>query len=153
MGPMAVGESSVAPGASLGDLPSSELLRHGQAVLDWIARYLDDPERYPVLSRAVPGEIRDMLPASPPEEGEPLGRILRDFEEILPPGITHWNHPGFFGYFATSSSVPGILGEMLIAALDVKAMLWRTSPAATELEEVTTDWLRQMLGLSGGAFG
>jgi len=136
-----------------GDLPSSELLTHGRAVLDWIASYLDRPERYEVLSRVVPGEIREMLPSSPPEEGEPIGRILGDFEQQIIPGITHWNHPGFFGYFATSSSVPGILGEMLIAALDVKAMLWRTSPAATELEEVTTDWLRQMLGLSGGWFG
>ena len=136
-----------------GDLPSSELLAHGQSVLDWIAAYLDHPERYEVLSGVVPGEIKAMLPSSPPEEGEPLGRILVDFEQQIVPGITHWNHPGFFGYFATSSSVPGILGEMLIAALDVKAMLWRTSPAATELEEVTTDWLRQMLGLSGGWFG
>src|SRR5690242_3533550 len=94
-----------------------------------------------------------MLPASPPELGEPLGDILRDFERQIVPGITHWNHPGFFGYFATSSSVPGIIGEMLVAAIDVKAMLWRTSPAATELEQVTTDWLRQMLGLPGGWFG
>jgi aromatic-L-amino-acid decarboxylase len=101
----------------------------------------------------VPGEIREMLPASPPEQAEPLGDILRDFETQIVPGITHWNHPGFFGYFATSSSVPGILGELLVAALDVKAMLWRTSPAATELEQVTTDWLRQMLGLPGGWFG
>jgi aromatic-L-amino-acid decarboxylase len=139
--------------AMSGDLPSSELLAHGQSVLDWIAAYLDHPERYEVLSGVVPGEIKAMLPSSPPEEGEPLGRILVDFEQQIVPGITHWNHPGFFGYFATSSSVPGILGEMLIAALDVKAMLWRTSPAATELEEVTTDWLRQMLGLSGGWFG
>lgn len=149
--------SSTAPDVtatdSLGDLPTSELLAHGRAVVDWVARYLDHPERYDVLSRVVPGEIRERLPLSPPEEGEPLGRILRDFEEQILPGITHWNHPGFFGYFATSSSVPGILGEMLVAALDVKAMLWRTSPAATELEEVTTDWLRQMLGLPGGWFG
>jgi aromatic-L-amino-acid decarboxylase len=128
-------------------------LAHGQTALEWIARYLDHPERVSVLSRAVPGEIRELLPASPPEHGEPLGDILRDFESQIVPGITHWNHPGFFGYFATSSSVPGIIGELLISALDVKAMLWRTSPAATELEQVTTDWLRQMLGLRGGWFG
>jgi aromatic-L-amino-acid decarboxylase len=136
-----------------GDLPTAELLAHGQTALEWIARYLDHPERVSVLSRAVPGEIRELLPASPPDHGEPLGDILRDFESQIVPGITHWNHPGFFGYFATSSSVPGIIGELLISALDVKAMLWRTSPAATELEQVTTDWLRQMLGLRGGWFG
>jgi aromatic-L-amino-acid/L-tryptophan decarboxylase len=139
--------------STLGDLPTSELVTHGRAALDWIARYLDHPERVSVLSRVVPGEIREMLPTSPPEHGEPLGDILRDFERQIVPGITHWNHPGFFGYFATSSSAPGIIGEMLVAALDVKAMLWRTSPAATELEQVTTDWLRQMLGLPGGWFG
>jgi aromatic-L-amino-acid decarboxylase len=139
--------------SDVGDLPTSELLTHGRAALEWIARYLDHPERVSVLSQVVPGEIREMLPVSPPEQPEPLGDILRDFETQIVPGITHWNHPGFFGYFATSSSVPGILGELLVAALDVKAMLWRTSPAATELEQVTTDWLRQMLGLPGGWFG
>jgi aromatic-L-amino-acid decarboxylase len=149
--------SSTAPtldsAQGLGDLPSAELLTHGHAALEWIARYLDHPERVSVLSQVVPGEIREMLPVSPPEHGEPLGAILRDFESQIVPGITHWNHPGFFGYFATSSSVPGIIGELLVSALDVKAMLWRTSPAATELEQVTTDWLRQMLGLPGGWFG
>lgn len=139
--------------SALGDLPTSELLTQGHAALDWIAGYLEHPERVSVLSQVVPGEIREMLPTSPPEQGEALGDILRDFERQIVPGITHWNHPGFFGYFATSSSVPGILAEILVAALDVKAMLWRTSPAATELEQVTTDWLRQMLGLPGGWFG
>ena len=137
-------ESVLGAAPPLGDLPTSELLTHGHAALAWIARYLDHPERVSVLSRAVPGEIREMLPTSPPEQPEPLGDILRDFESQIVPGITHWNHPGFFGYFATSSSVPGILGELLVAALDVKAMLWRTSPAATELEQVTT-WPAQRL--------
>jgi aromatic-L-amino-acid/L-tryptophan decarboxylase len=147
--------SASAPGSAsvLGDLPTAELLNHGHAALEWIARYLDHPERVSVLAQVVPGEIRELLPASPPESGEPLGDILRDFETQIVPGITHWNHPGFFGYFATSSSVPGIIAELLVSALDVKAMLWRTSPAATELEQVTTDWLRQMLGLPGGWFG
>ena len=149
--------SSTAPtlgsDSDLGDLPTADLLAQGQVALEWIARYLEHPERVSVLSKAVPGEIREMLPVSPPEHGESLGDILRDFETQIVPGITHWNHPGFFGYFATSSSVPGIIGELLVAALDVKAMLWRTSPAATELEQVTTDWLRQMLGLPGGWFG
>ncbi|HEY2853725.1 MAG TPA: pyridoxal-dependent decarboxylase [Gemmatimonadaceae bacterium] len=146
--PSVLGSSPV-----LGDLPTAELLTHGQAALEWIAGYLDHPERVSVLSQVVPGEVREMLPIAPPEQGEPLGDILRDFEAQIVPGITHWNHPGFFGYFATSSSVPGIIGELLVSALDVKAMLWRTSPAATELEQVTTDWLRQMLGLPGGWFG
>src|SRR4051812_14516611 len=150
---MAAPEFTVGPAIDHGDLPSSELLNHGTAALQWIARYLDHPERVSVLSRVVPGEIREMLPLSPPEHAEPLGDILRDFESLIVPGITHWNHPGFFGYFATSSSIPGIIGELLVAALDVKVMLWRTSPAATELEQVTTDWLRQMLGLPGGWFG
>ena len=136
-----------------GDLPAETLAGEGRAVLDWIARYLEHPERYPVLSRAKPGEIRQSLPTCPPEQPESLSAILADFDRLIVPGITHWNHPGFFGYFATSSSVPGILAEMLIATLDVKAMLWKTSPAATELEEVVMDWLRQMLGLGPGWFG
>ena len=137
----------------LGDLPVADLVENGHAVLDWIAEYLSHPERYPVLSHAVPGEIRSQLPSEPPAQGEPLETMLADFERVIVPGITHWNHPSFFGYFATSASVPGIVAEMLIAALDVKAMLWRTSPAATELEIVVSDWLRQMLGLGSGWFG
>jgi len=136
-----------------GDLPRDELLAQGRAVLNWIADYLDSPERYPVLSRARPGEIRGKLPVSPPAAGEPFADILRDFESTIVPGITHWNHPSFFAYFATSAAVPGILAEMLTATLDVKAMLWKTSPAATELEQVVTDWLRQMLGMRDGWFG
>jgi aromatic-L-amino-acid decarboxylase len=136
-----------------GDLSRDDLTRHGHEILEWIAEYLEHPHKYPVLSRSKPGEIRALLPSSPPSEAEPLKAILDDFESKVMPGITHWNHPGFFGYFATSSSVPGILAEMLVAAIDVKAMLWKTSPAATELEQVVTDWLRQMLGLSSDWFG
>ena len=136
-----------------GDLSRDELISQGRAILEWIADYLDHPERYPVLSRARPGEIMHALPARPPRSPEPLADIVRDFETTIVPGITHWNHPAFFGYFATSSSVPGILAEMLTATLDVKAMLWKTSPAATELEQLVTDWLRQMLGLGDGWFG
>lgn len=136
-----------------GDLSREDFLHNGRAVLDWIADYLEHPEQFPVLSRVKPGEIRASLPASPPRAAESLETIVRDFETKILPGITHWNHPAFFGYFATSSSVPGIVGEMLMSALDVKAMLWKTSPAATELEQVVTDWLRQMLGLSDQWFG
>lgn len=136
-----------------GDLSREELSVHGREVLDWIGNYLEHPEQFPVLSRVKPGDIRASLPASPPADGEPLRAVLDDFERKILPGITHWNHPAFFGYFATSSSVPGILAELLVAAIDVKAMLWKTSPAATELEQVATDWLRQMLGLGGEWFG
>jgi aromatic-L-amino-acid decarboxylase len=122
-------------------------------VLDWIATYLDHPEKYPVLSQSKPGEIKASLRLSPPNTGEPLTDILADFDTKIVPGITHWNHPAFFGYFATSSNVAAILAEMLVATLDVKAMLWKTSPAATELEEVVTDWIRQMLGLSDAWWG
>jgi aromatic-L-amino-acid decarboxylase len=106
-----------------------------------------------VLSRLKPGELRASLPAAPPEHGEPLADILADVESRIVPGLTHWNHPGFFGYFSISSSVPGILAETLAAAFNVNAMLWRTSPAATELEIVVLDWLRQLLALPDGLFG
>jgi aromatic-L-amino-acid decarboxylase len=140
-------------GGGLGDLPSSELLSQGQKLLAWIATYLEHPERYPVVSPVQPGDIRASLPTAPPARGESLERIIADFEQKIVPGITHWNHPGFFAYFSISSSIPGILAELLIAALDVNAMLWKTSPAATELEQVAMDWLRQLLGMGDGWFG
>ncbi len=125
-----------------------ELFLQGLSRLgSWIADYLDHSERYPVLAQVRPGEIRRNLPPSPPEHPEPFDRIFSDFQEILLPGVTHWNHPGFFAYFAITGSAPGVLGELLCAALNVNGMLWRTCPAATELEEVTLDWLRQLLGL------
>ena len=127
--------------------------RHGRRALEWIAGYLEHSERYPVLSRVSPGEVRSQLPASPPEQGESLDAILDDFEQIIAPGLTHWNHPGFFAYFAISGSAPGVIGEFLAAALNVQAMLWQTSPAATELEELTLDWLRQLVGLPEGFDG
>jgi len=130
-----------------GAMDPEEFRRVGKQVVDWIADYLKDPSKYPVLSRVKPGDIRKQLPGAPPTSPEPMMTLLGDFERIILPGITHWNHPGFFAYFAISGSAPGILGEMLAAALNVNGMLWRTSPAATELEEVVLDWLRQMLGL------
>src|SRR6187402_3238753 len=114
---------------------------------DWIADYLENPERFPVLSRARPGQVRDALPSRAPEHGEDFDAIFADFEQIILPGVTHWNHPGFFAYFAITSSAPGVLAEFLSAALNQQAMLWRTSPAATELEEVSLAWLRQLLHL------
>jgi aromatic-L-amino-acid decarboxylase len=120
---------------------------------DWIADYLENPERFPVLSRARPGQIRDALPADAPEHGEDFDAIFADFERIILPGITHWNHPGFFAYFAITSSAPGVLAEFLAAALNQQAMLWRTSPAATELEEIALQWLRKLIGLPDGFEG
>ena len=124
-----------------------EFRKHGKEVVDWIADYIKNAEKYPVFLRVKPGEIKNQLPATPPATSEKMELILADFHRIILPGITHWNHPGFFAYFANSASAPGILGEMLATALNVNGMLWRTSPSATELEEVVTDWLRQMLGL------
>jgi aromatic-L-amino-acid/L-tryptophan decarboxylase len=116
-------------------------------VAAWIEDYLRETRRYPVLSRAQPGDLVAALPASPPGEGESFDAIFHDFERLVVPGITHWNHPRFFAYFAISAAPVTILAEALAAALDVNAMLWRTSPAATELEDVTLGWLREMLGL------
>jgi aromatic-L-amino-acid decarboxylase len=135
------------------DISPAEFRKHGYAVIDWIADYLDAPEKWPVLSAVRPGEVRGALPPSPPERGESLEAILSDFQRLIVPAITHWNHPAFMAYFANSATAAGVLGEALTAALNVNAMLWRTSPAATELEELTMDWLRQMLGLPAGFFG
>ncbi|MDH7500290.1 MAG: pyridoxal-dependent decarboxylase [candidate division NC10 bacterium] len=127
--------------------------RYGHELVDWVANYLKEVDKYPVLSPASPGEVRNKIPASPPQTAEPMEAILKDFQEILLPGITHWNHPRFFAYFPANNSGPSILAELLTAGLGVNAMLWQTSPAATELEEVVMDWLRQMLGLPEGFRG
>ena len=125
----------------------TEFRRHGHALVDWVAQYLAHPERYPVLPRVAPGQVRDALPPAAPEQGEPFEHIFADFERIIVPALTHWNHPGFFAYFAITASEPGILAELLSAAVNQQAMLWRTSPAATELEDVALGWLRQLMGL------
>lgn len=135
------------PAAGFGDMPADEFREAADAVVDWVVRYLENPGIHPVLPRVHPGEVRERLARAAPETGEPFERILADFREEIVPGITHWNHPGFFAYFAVTGSGPGILGEFLAAALNVNAMLWRSSPSATELEEVAVDWLRQMMGL------
>jgi aromatic-L-amino-acid decarboxylase len=135
------------------DLPVEEFRRAGRRAVDWIASYLSHPEDYPVLAQVAPNELKAALPKSAPEAGESIETVLDDFERIVVPGITHWNHPGFFAYFSITGSVPGILGELLSAALNVNGMLWQTSPAATELEEVAADWLRQLLGLPAGFEG
>jgi aromatic-L-amino-acid/L-tryptophan decarboxylase len=131
----------------LGDMDPEEFRRHAHRLADWIADYLADPGKYPVLAQIAPGDITSALPVEAPRDGESFERMFADFENILLPGITHWNHPAFFAYFAITGSAPGVLAEFLSAALNVQAMLWRTSPAATELEEVTLGWLRALLGL------
>jgi aromatic-L-amino-acid decarboxylase len=133
--------------APLGEMDLDEFRRGGHRIVDWIVDYRMHPERYPVLSRCRPGEVRAQLPIAAPSEGESIECILNDFERVILPGIMHWNHPAFFAYFGITGSGPGILGELLASALNVNAMLWRTSPAATELEECVLDWLREMLGL------
>ena len=119
----------------------------------WIDAYYRDPGRYPVLSRARPGEFRAALPAHAPLEGESFEAIFDDFESLVVPAITHWNHPRFFAYFAIGATPVTVIAEALAAALDVNAMLWRTSPAATELEELVLEWLRELLGLDSGLHG
>ena len=131
----------------------SDFRADAAATAEWVASYLEGVRELPVLAQVEPGAIRAALPATPPDRAEPFADVLRDLDEILLPGITHWNHPRFFAYFAISGSEPGILAEFLTAALNVNAMLWRTSPAATELEEVALDWLRQLLGLPEGLHG
>lgn len=138
---------AAAPTTQLGDMDLEEFRQYGHQVVDWIAEYLANPERYPVLSQNQPGQLKEGLPSKAPERGEAMEAVLADLDRLIVPGVTHWNHPGFFAYFAISGSAPGILGEMLTAAFNVNAMLWRTSPAATELEEVTLGWLRQLIGL------
>jgi aromatic-L-amino-acid/L-tryptophan decarboxylase len=125
----------------------------GAAALEWAAQYLERVGDYPVLAQVQPGDIRGRLPASPPEQGEQFANVLRDLDEILLPGITHWQSPRFFAYFAVSASEPGILAELLAATLNSVAFLWRTSPASTELEALTLDWTAQLLGLPAGWHG
>ena len=136
-----------------GDLSPEEFRAAAHAAVDWITDYLEHPEQHPVKSRVRPGDIRNALPLSPPATGESLDAMLQDFHRTILPGITHWNHPSFFAYFSISGSYPGILGELLAASLNANGMLWATSPAVTELEQVTLDWLRQMMGLGDGWSG
>ena len=148
-------KSQTAPGLApeLGDMTSDQFRRFGHELIDWIADYFENIEQLPVLAQIEPGELKAQLPASPPEQGESMDRIIADLDKLIVPALTHWSHPAFHAYFATSTSGPGILGELLTAAFDNKAMLWRTSPASTELEEVALDWLRQMMGLDAGYSG
>ncbi len=136
-----------------GDLPPDEFRRAMHRAADLVADYLESVGDYPVLPRVAPGDVRRQLPASAPQAPEAIDAILDDYRSLIEPNVTHWNHPGFLAYFGITGSGPGILGEMLAAGLNVNAMLWRTSPAATELEERVCDWLRQMMDLPEGFAG
>lgn len=131
----------------------ADLLDSFDRAARWIDAYYRDPGAYPVLSRSQPGDLVRALPTHAPEEGESFDTIFNDFESLVIPGITHWNHPRFFAYFSISATPIAVIAEALAATLDVNAMLWRTSPAATELEDVVVGWLRELLGLDAGLHG
>ncbi|MFB0565217.1 MAG: aspartate aminotransferase family protein [Candidatus Aminicenantaceae bacterium] len=125
-----------------------ELFRqYGYKLIDWAAEYMTEVAEFPVMSQVEPGDIKKSLPDDPPQKGEPMGKIFEDFKEIIMPGITHWQHPSWFAYFPANNSPPSILAELLTATLGAQCMVWQTSPAAAELEEVVLEWLRKMLGL------
>jgi aromatic-L-amino-acid/L-tryptophan decarboxylase len=141
-------ESNDARGSTeLGDMPGAEFREALHRVADWVADYRESIEELRVSPDIAPGEIGARLPQAAPELAVPFSDIFRDFEKLIIPGIVHWGHPAFFGYFGSTTTSAGILGEMLMGALNVSAMTWRTSPSATELETLVLDWLRQMLGL------
>jgi aromatic-L-amino-acid decarboxylase len=130
-----------------------DLRKDGAAALEWAARYLEGVDELPVLPRVKPGDVRAALPASPPDAPEPFADVLRDLDRVLIPGLTHWQHPRFFAYFANSASEAGILAELLAATLNSVGFIWRTAPASTELEALTLDWTAQLLGLPSGWHG
>ena len=132
---------------------NDDFRRFGHEFVDWIANYFQNVEKYPVLSPAAPGDIKKSLPGAPPDGPEPMDAVMRDFEKIILPGITHWQHPGWFAYFPANNSPASVLGEILTAGLGVQGMVWKTSPAAAELEEVVMGWLRDMIGLPGSWAG
>lgn len=148
---MAQKEDGFAP--ATGDMNAAEFRRFGHELIDWVSDYFERIEELPVLSQIEPGDLKAALPTKPPASGESMAEIIADVDRLIVPALTNWSHPSFFAFFATSTSAPGIFGELLSAAFDNKAMLWRTSPASTELEEVTLDWLRQMMGLDSGYSG
>jgi aromatic-L-amino-acid decarboxylase len=119
----------------------------GKKVIDWIADYYESIEKYPVLSQVKPGEIKASLPENPPQTGESLGEMMRDIDNKIMPGITHWQSPNFYAYFPSNTSFPSILGDLISSGLGVQGMIWATSPAATELETRVLDWLTDMMGM------
>ncbi len=135
------------------DQDTAEFRVAAHRAVDWMADYLDNVDQYPVVSRSKPGEIAAQFEAEAPHQGRPLDDLLAEFQQKVLPGVTHWNHPAFFAYFAITGSRAGVLGEMLSAALNLNGMLWKTSPAVTELETTVLEWLRKAMGLPDGLFG
>jgi len=134
-------------------MKNEDFRRAGHQFVDWIAEYFEKIEEYPIVSRLEPGDIKREIPAVPPARGEAMEAIFQDFERVIMPGVTHWQHPGWFAYFPANNSPASVLGELLTAGLGAQCMVWQTSPAAAELEEVVLDWLRQMIGLPAGFSG
>jgi aromatic-L-amino-acid decarboxylase len=137
----------------LGDMPADEFQRALSRVADWVVRYREHAAEFPVMSRVQPGEVRRALPEAPPAYGEPVERWLEDLDRVIVPGLTHWNHPGFLAYFACTGSGPSVLAEMVSAALNVNGMIWKTSPAVTELEQVVLGWYARAMGVPADWFG
>ncbi|NWG27289.1 MAG: amino acid decarboxylase [Ignavibacteriaceae bacterium] len=140
-------------GNTMSDMPIEEFRKNGHQLVDWIADYLNDIEKYPPIAQVNPGDILKRIPQYPPQKGEDIENVLNDVDKILMDGITHWNHPGFMAYFNSTSSGPGILAEFLAAALGINGMLWKTSPAFTEHEKAMMNWFRQMVGLPENYWG
>lgn len=134
-------------------MENEEFRRYGYKFVDWIIDYMDGLAELPVRSTVKPGEIMDLLPRSAPESGEDMEKIFSDFKKIILPGLTHWQHPSWFAYFPANNSPPSVLAELLTAGMGAQCMIWQTSPAAAELEEVVMEWLRSMLGLPAGMAG
>jgi len=137
----------------LGDMPPDEFRKLLHRIADWVADYREGIEDLRISPDVIPGDIKARLPQAPPDAAVPFNDIFQDFEKLILPGIVHWGHPAFFGYFGSTTTSAGIIGEMLMGALNVSTMTWRTSPAATELETLVLDWLRQLLGLSSDYTG
>ncbi|HEX8087449.1 MAG TPA: pyridoxal-dependent decarboxylase [Blastocatellia bacterium] len=138
---------------NLGDMPAEEFRQYGHQLIDWIADFLANVGNLPVFPDVQPGDISGKLPGAPPIKGEAMDEILADVDRVIMPGMAHWNHPRFFAYFTSSGGAPGILGELLSAAFNINSMLWQSCPSATELEQVTLDWLKQMIGLPPETWG
>ena len=136
-----------------GNMDSEEFRRLGYHVVDWIADYRERVAEYPVMAQVAPGEIKAKLPTAPPEKPEDLRAVLADLDRIVMPGISHWQSPRFFGYFPSNAPLAGVLGDLVSTGLGVIGLSWQSGPAVTELEEVATDWVRQMVGLSGAWSG
>jgi aromatic-L-amino-acid/L-tryptophan decarboxylase len=137
----------------IGDMPSEEFKKYGYQLIDWVAGYLDNIDSFPVLPAVRPGEIKNQLPLSPPLKGEPMNELIADLDKIILPGVTHWQHPNFMAYFNSTASGPGILGELVSAAFNTNGMVWKSNPAATELEERVLNWFRDLIGLPENYFG